>query len=76
MNVYRVRRRPDSWADHLRRAKYKWLQPFFALEWVWDWLSYLLGNWAFLEVLEPLLESEAQPGCAPLPDELTPLPAG
>jgi hypothetical protein len=52
MNVYRVRRRPDSWADHLRRAKYKWLQPFFALEWVWDWLSYLLGNWAFLEVLE------------------------
>jgi uncharacterized protein YjbI with pentapeptide repeats len=30
------------------------LRPFLALEWTWDWLSYLLGNWSFLEVLEYL----------------------
>ena len=52
MNVYRVRERPESWKQHLERAKYPWLRPFFALEWVWDWLAFLLGNWAFLEVLE------------------------
>jgi uncharacterized protein YjbI with pentapeptide repeats len=38
----------------LQRARYTWLRPFFALEWIWDWLSYLLGNWSFLEVLEYL----------------------
>ena len=54
MYIYRVRRRPESCRSRLQRAKYKWLQPFFALEWLWDWLSYLLGNWAFLEVLEYL----------------------
>ena len=30
------------------------MRPFFALEWIWDWLSYLLANWSFLEVLEYL----------------------
>lgn len=25
---------------------------FFAIEWVWHWLAFLLGNWAFVEVLE------------------------
>jgi hypothetical protein len=54
MYIYRVRRRPEAWNVHLQRAKYKWLRPFFAVEWVSNWLSYLLGNWAFLEVLEYL----------------------
>jgi uncharacterized protein YjbI with pentapeptide repeats len=54
MYIYRLRRRPESCKSRLQRAKYKWLLPFFALEWVWDWLSYLLGNWAFLEVIEYL----------------------
>jgi uncharacterized protein YjbI with pentapeptide repeats len=38
----------------MQRARYPWLRPFFAAEWIWDWLSYLLGNWSFLEVLEYL----------------------
>lgn len=55
MYIYKVRRRrPGSLKEHLERANYKWLRPFFAVEWVWDWLAYLLGNWAFLEVLEYL----------------------
>jgi uncharacterized protein YjbI with pentapeptide repeats len=54
MYIYRVRRRPGALKEHLQRARYPWLQPFFAAEWVWDWLSYLLGNWSFLEVLDYL----------------------
>jgi uncharacterized protein YjbI with pentapeptide repeats len=55
MYIYKVRRRrPGSLKEHIERAKYKWLRPFFGFEWVWDWLAYLLGNWAFLEVLEYL----------------------
>jgi uncharacterized protein YjbI with pentapeptide repeats len=54
MYIYRARRRPEPWKEYLRRARFRWLLPFFALEWVWDWLSYLLANWAFLEVLEYL----------------------
>jgi hypothetical protein len=54
MYIYRVPRRPGSLKEHLQRARYPWLQPFFAAEWIWGWLSYLLGNWSFLEVLEYL----------------------
>ena len=55
MYIYRVRRRrPGSLKEHVQQARYTWLRPFFAVEWVWDWLSYLLGNWSFLEVLEYL----------------------
>lgn len=52
MYIYRARRRPGSLREHLQRAKYKYLLPFFALEWVWDWIAYAMANWAFLEVLE------------------------
>ena len=54
MYISRLRRRPEPYKSRLQRAKYTWLLPFFALEWVWDWLAYLLGNWAFLEVIEYL----------------------
>ena len=54
MYIYRAKRRPEPFRSYLQRARYKWLKPFFALDWVWDWLSYLLANWAFLEVLEYL----------------------
>jgi uncharacterized protein YjbI with pentapeptide repeats len=54
MYIYRARRRPESLKEHLQRTRYPWLRPFFAVEWVWDWVSYLLGNWSFLEVLDYL----------------------
>src|SRR5258708_23008022 len=54
MYIYRGRRRVEPCKSCLHRAKYKWLQPFIAIEWLWEWLSYLLGNWSFLEVIEYL----------------------
>ncbi|MGA7130386.1 MAG: pentapeptide repeat-containing protein [Chthoniobacterales bacterium] len=54
MYIYRARRRPGSFKDHMQRTRYPWLRPFFAAEWIWEWLSYLLGNWSFLEVLDYL----------------------
>jgi uncharacterized protein YjbI with pentapeptide repeats len=54
MYIYRARRRPGPFKEHMQRARYRWLRPFFAAEWIWDWLSYLLANWSFLEVLEYL----------------------
>jgi hypothetical protein len=48
------RKRPTSWIAHRERAKTPWLIPFHALEWFWQWTAFLLGGWAFLEVLEYL----------------------
>jgi hypothetical protein len=31
-----------------------WSRPFWAVEWIFDWLAYGLSHWAFLEVLEYL----------------------
>jgi len=33
---------------------HRWLTPFFALEWVWEWAAFVLSNWTFIEVLEYL----------------------
>jgi hypothetical protein len=53
MYIYKIRRRrPGSLKEHLQRARYLWLRPFFAVEWIWEWLAYMLGNWSFLDVLE------------------------
>jgi Pentapeptide repeats (8 copies) len=54
MAVLKRRRRPESWSQQQVEAKYIWLIPVFAMEWVWRWLAYLLSGWAFLEVLEYL----------------------
>jgi hypothetical protein len=54
MAFLKRRTRPEPWPRRLAQAKYSWLIPFFALEWGWSWLAYLLSGWAFLEVLECL----------------------
>jgi Pentapeptide repeats (8 copies) len=54
MAILKYRTRPEPWPRHRERAKYKWLIPLFAIEWVWNWLAYWLSGWAFLEVLEYL----------------------
>jgi hypothetical protein len=50
------RAKPAPW--RIRRqtavAKWKWILPFVALEWSFEWLAYLLSNWSLLEVLEYL----------------------
>src|ERR1700759_4115500 len=52
MAILKRRVRPQPWSRHRERAKYRWLIPFIAIEWVWAWLAYWLSGWAFLEVLE------------------------
>jgi pentapeptide repeat protein len=54
MAILKRRVRPEPWSRYTERAKYKWLVPFIAIEWVWAWLAYWLSGWAFLEVLEYL----------------------
>ena len=54
MILYRERERPASWDSLTKRVRRRWLIPFIALEWIWDWAAYLLSNWSFLEVLDYL----------------------
>jgi hypothetical protein len=49
-----VRERPASWDSLTNRIKRRWLIPFVAFEWIWDWVAYLLSHWSFLEVLDYL----------------------
>jgi uncharacterized protein YjbI with pentapeptide repeats len=48
------RKRPATWNDLTSQAKHPWMIPFLALEWLCEWVAFLLSNWRFLEVLEYL----------------------
>jgi len=48
------RRRPESWASLAAGLKHRWMIPFRAFEWLWEWVAYALSHWSFLEVLEYL----------------------
>jgi hypothetical protein len=48
------RERPDPWAIRREQYKHRALLPLHGLNWMWEWLAHLLGNWVFLEVLEYL----------------------
>ena len=55
MIVHHPRDRPSPW--NIRKqsiARWKWATPFVAIEWMWEWVAYLLSNWSFLEVLDYL----------------------
>ena len=54
MILHERRDRPEPWAPQRNRLKHAWLAPLLAVEWVFDWLAYLLSRWSFLEVLEYL----------------------
>jgi hypothetical protein len=54
MILHGVRERPASWDSLTNRMKRRWLIPFIAFEWIWDWTAYLLSCWSFLEVLDYL----------------------
>jgi hypothetical protein len=47
------RKRPVSWRSRIQGIA-KWLVPFVALEWISEWLAFVLSNWTLLEVLEYL----------------------
>jgi len=48
------RRRPEPWTKKKESVGHAWTLPFWFAEWVWEWIAFLLSNWAFLEVLEYL----------------------
>src|SRR5262249_55792413 len=52
LRVYR--KRPLPWSIRRQSIKHAWSVPFWAFEWCWEWLAYILGNWSLLEVLEYL----------------------
>src|SRR6185312_2127742 len=53
MIVREVRERPLAWRER-RIQTPRWAFPFSALEWIWDWLAFLLSRWTFVVVLEYL----------------------
>ncbi len=54
MILHEQRKRPEPWRAQRAALRYSWLVPFVAIEWVFEWLAYLLSRWSFLEVLEYL----------------------
>jgi hypothetical protein len=54
MISHRMSRRPEAWAVLKGNLKHRWLVPFRAFEWLWEWIAYGLSRWSFLEVLEYL----------------------
>ena len=54
MISHRPRKRPESWASLAAGLKHRWMIPFRAFEWLWEWVAYALSYWSFLEVLEYL----------------------
>ena len=54
MIVFREpRKRPIPWRERQQQVP-SWTVPFFSLEWVWEWVSFALSRWTFVEVLEYL----------------------
>jgi len=52
--LHHPRSRPVPWRERKARTRHRWLVPLIAVDWLWEWLAYLLSNWSFLEVLEYL----------------------
>lgn len=48
------RSRPAPWRQRRASIGHRWVLPFAAVEWVWEWVAFALSNWTFLEVLEYL----------------------
>ena len=50
----RITRRPEKWETLMSGVRHRWIIPFRAFEWLWEWVAYGLSRWSFLEVLEYL----------------------
>jgi len=46
--------RPAPWKERNRQAASPFMVPFVAMDWGLEWVAFVLGNWALLEVLEYL----------------------
>jgi hypothetical protein len=54
MKVRIHRERPDPWPVRRERIKRVWTTPFWAFEWILEWVAFALSRWTFLDVLEYL----------------------
>jgi uncharacterized protein YjbI with pentapeptide repeats len=54
MKVRINRERPDPWSIRRQYIKHAWTSPFWAIEWVFEWVAFALSRWSFLDVLEYL----------------------
>ena len=54
MISHRVTARPDDLSTLIAKLKHRWMIPFRAFEWLFEWVAYALSHWSFLEVLEYL----------------------
>lgn len=52
MQFLQPRPRPEPWASKRESVRHPALLPLYTLNWIWEWLAHILGNWVFLEVLE------------------------
>lgn len=51
MITHESRQRPQGWSEQRKRVS-AWAVPFFAVEWVMEWLAFLLSRWHFVVVLD------------------------
>lgn len=54
MILHRLRTRPAAWKTRKLTIASRWLTPFIAVEWGFEWVAFALSNWTFIEVLEYL----------------------
>jgi uncharacterized protein YjbI with pentapeptide repeats len=54
MKVRIHREKPDPWPVRRQDIKHVWTLPFWAFEWVLEWIAFVLSRWTFLDVLEYL----------------------
>src|SRR5215467_84228 len=48
------RQRPRPWSEQKSSLRHPWMVLLLIIEWPFQWIAFLLGNWAFLEILEYL----------------------
>src|ERR1700685_3313688 len=54
MQLREPRRRPEPWLEYSKRSPHSVFVAFLWIEYMSSWLAFVLGHWAFLEVLEYL----------------------
>jgi hypothetical protein len=54
MILHAPRKRPEPWSTQRDELRHYWLVPLLAIEWVFQWIAFVLSRWSFLEVLEYL----------------------
>jgi Pentapeptide repeats (8 copies) len=54
MNLNERSRRPLSWTETKKVLKRRWATPFYAFEWILEWIAFYLSNWKFLHVVNYL----------------------